>query len=84
MNGTVRRTMRSHLLAFGKAARRAGGGKFDGTINIAGSTKQYSGGNQKYDISAVEGKVTFSLKRRGAGVLLADHGRNSKRRQHQD
>ena len=53
------------LLAFGKAARRAGGGKFDGTVNIAGSTKQYSGGNQKYDISAVEGKVAFSLRGEG-------------------
>ena len=53
------------LLAFGKAARRAGGGKFDGTITIAGNTQHYSGGNQKYDISAVEGKVTFSLRGEG-------------------
>ena len=49
------------LLAFGKAARRAGSGKFDGTITLPGSTQHYAGGNQKYDIPGTEGKVGFSL-----------------------
>lgn len=53
------------LLAFGKAARRAGSGKFDGTITIAGKAQRYSGGNQKYDIPVVEGKITFALNGEG-------------------
>ena len=53
------------LLAFGKAARRAGSGKFDGTITMPGNTQHYSGGNQKYDISAVQGKIGFSLNGEG-------------------
>ena len=53
------------LLAFGKAARRAGTGKFDGVVTLPGSTQHYAGGNQKFDIAAVEGKVGFSLKGEG-------------------
>ncbi len=72
------------LLAFGKAARRAGSGKFDGTINIAGSTQQYSGGNQKVRYICRRRESDVFAERGGTGVLLVDHGGNSERRQHQD
>ncbi len=53
------------LLAFGKAARIASGGKVGGTVSVGGKEYPYRGGTQRLDIEPFGKKVVMSIKGEG-------------------
>lgn len=53
------------LLAFGKAARMAGGAKIKGTVAIEGKQFSYGGGNKRFDLDGVAKTVSISLSGEG-------------------
>ncbi len=53
------------LLGFGKAARRAGGTKVQGTIIYGDKIIQYSGGNQKFTLEQFDQPLSINLQGQG-------------------
>ena len=53
------------LLAFGKAARMAGGANLKGAVTIAGKQFAYPGGNKRFDFDATARSISISMSGEG-------------------